>query len=713
MTYELRRGSQTLTLSITLGRYLDNPPLLIRIIVAQLLGLILWAAGVALCRFSLSQDVRARLLGLTGLFTGIIATNASVGWRSMLVYSVAQVTMCLAVVVGLAAHLYFPVPSLVARRRLILNGSTVVAFLLCAVLLFPMLAMLVVQDLSAGTLRVFSLLAEDVTYNCVGAFAFMAVMTSIGVLIYNRLRARDPDTRRQIGIVLWAAVLGLGPYAVLGIIEVVTRSVNQILLSYAVLPLALAPLAYVYVIYQRKLVSLDFTINQAIVYFAAVLLTFTISTAILTGIALGFATPFEPALAGGAVTALLSLFVPGLHQAVQRRVNRVLYGRHYDFLSVTSAFSERFAKTVDRETLAGLLTQGLAGQMGVQQNALFLADGEALVPQSPDLVSPTIAAGGDMHRALLDARKPLYAERLWMTLPPAEQERWAGLNWAQLFVPIVFEDRLQGLLVLGRRRLSDMYGEQDIQIIATVARQAALAYDNVRLISSLRQALAVVEKVQQRLLTAREEERRSLAWELHDKPMQDLIALSGQIAGCQDLADNRPALAEALEQARREAIRIMKTLRETCSGLRSDALDVIGLGPAMAEYAHGLMKKTGVAIYLDVPGHGPWLEDPLGITLLRVFQEASTNAVEHAQAQEVWVSFKLDGKAYELRVWDKGCGFALPARTELLALEGHLGLVTMHERVAAIGGKLNIRSAPGKGTEIRVWGEVERKPQTQ
>jgi len=237
-----------------------------------------------------------------------------------------------------------------------------------------------------------------------------------------------------------------------------------------------------------------------------------------------------------------------------------------------------------------------------------------------------------------------------------------------------------------------------------------LVREQARALARAKQAEAALEAAQHRLLTAREEERCVLAWELHDGPLQDLVALGYRLCECRERAwPHEPALAQTLEEVRREATRIMRIVRDACAQLRSDVLDVMGLGPALAQYAYDVMQKTGVVVYLDVPRHGPKLADPLGITLFRVFQEALKNAVEHAGVREVWVHFRLEGGEYELRVWDEGRGFVVPERLDALALNGHFGLMIIRERVAMVGGHLEVRSAPGEGTEVRVWGEVDNE----
>ena len=173
---------------------------------------------------------------------------------------------------------------------------------------------------------------------------------------------------------------------------------------------------------------------------------------------------------------------------------------------------------------------------------------------------------------------------------------------------------------------------------------------------------------------------------------------------CRDRS-GEPALAEALDTAVREAKRIMRAVREACSRLRSGALDATGLGATMAQFASRLMEKTGISVHLDLPESGLKPAEPLAVVLLSVFKEGLQNAVKHSGAQEAWVRLRMDEGRYELRVWDEGRGFSRPKQIDEMELEGHYGLAMMKERVEKVGGHLEVRSAPGEGTEVRVYGE--------
>jgi len=85
--------------------------------------------------------------------------------------------------------------------------------------------------------------------------------------------------------------------------------------------------------------------------------------------------------------------------------------------------------------------------------------------------------------------------------------------------------------------------------------------------------------------------------------------------------------------------------------------------------------------------------------------KATTELQAWRERALVWVHFRLEGGEYELRVWDEGQGFVVPERLDALALNGHFGLMIIRERVAMVGGHLEVRSAPGEGTQVRAWGQ--------
>jgi signal transduction histidine kinase len=227
-----------------------------------------------------------------------------------------------------------------------------------------------------------------------------------------------------------------------------------------------------------------------------------------------------------------------------------------------------------------------------------------------------------------------------------------------------------------------------------------------RLLVQMERARIALDAARTRVSTAREQERRTVAGHLHDGPVQDLIALSYQLSEYRDQSHDSK-LTEALEQAVREVQRIMRTVRDACSRLRSGGVDAMGLEASMAEHATRLMEKSNITVNLDVPETRTLNDDSIAMVLLSTYKEAVNNAVKHSGAREVWVKLRLDEGQYELEVRDEGRGFIKPEQLDEMELDGHYGLVMMKERLEKAGGHLEVRSEVGHGTLVRAWGSWE------
>lgn len=532
-------------------------------------------------------------------------------------------------------------------------------------------------------------------------------MTLLGLTVgvaRSYVTAGSARLRRRLRGLTFGTAAGFVPFLLLSLLPDVAWGTGAGLPYQTTFPFLVAiPLSHAYVIVEHDLRPLDRLLNRSLVVFALGLLW---AALYLAGVALGTlllddARILQPLMGALVTVAMAAVFTP-LREGVQRVVDRTFYGGWYDYRSVVAEVSQALGTATSREALAKRLVGSLVGDMRLQGAALYLE-----VPESDELALAGSQGLEVPERLSIDRGMDVQDQTL--CLPPSLAEAVEEEAQRRLRVlPLAREGQLRGVLLLGEKREDDFFAPADAEILCTLQEQAALAAENVLLLESLRQAARALEKAQQQLLAAREEERRVLAWELHDGPLQDLIALSYDLFECRDRAwQHDPTLGQRLEDVRRDALSIKQAVREACSELRSDLLDVMGLGPAIQRHAYDLMQDTNVTIYCDVPHRGPKLADPLGITLFRVFQEALSNAVEHAHTGEIWVSFVAQNGAYELRVRDEGRGFAVPERLSLLAIEGHFGLATMKERAASIGARLDVHSAPGEGTDVRIWGEID------
>jgi signal transduction histidine kinase len=189
---------------------------------------------------------------------------------------------------------------------------------------------------------------------------------------------------------------------------------------------------------------------------------------------------------------------------------------------------------------------------------------------------------------------------------------------------------------------------------------------------------------------ARAAERARIAREIHDAISQHLFALRMIAAGMRR-ADPGDQQAQAIERISEEALRDMQTL---LIELRPAILDGAGLAPALQEICAAYRDRLGVTV--DVSLDDVTLPGPVEHALLRIAQEAFTNAVRHGNARRLAISITRQDGHIEFAVCDTGTGFD-PA-----APHAGSGLVHIRDRVAEFGGTVDIDSAPGRGAALTV-----------
>lgn len=198
------------------------------------------------------------------------------------------------------------------------------------------------------------------------------------------------------------------------------------------------------------------------------------------------------------------------------------------------------------------------------------------------------------------------------------------------------------------------------------------------------------------------EERRRVARELHDTVLQEFTGVALQLQAISQSLDEapvspKPQLVRVLEQVDTA----LRDARRAIWGLRTPNDGASEIPDALARLVEGLRASTGVSIDLCVIGPARVLPDRLAFELLRIAQEAASNAVRHARAGRVSIQLAFRAACLELRISDDGQG--LPASAHQASVgEGHFGLTGIGERVRALGGTLTIRSEAGAGTELLV-----------
>jgi signal transduction histidine kinase len=209
-------------------------------------------------------------------------------------------------------------------------------------------------------------------------------------------------------------------------------------------------------------------------------------------------------------------------------------------------------------------------------------------------------------------------------------------------------------------------------------------------------------QVLRKIISAQEDERHALARELHDETAQTLAALSIALDRARDeMSHGSSSALEQIQGAKEIATRLLAETRRLILGLRPSVLDDLGLGPAIAWYAETTLAAEGVEVVLDLK---PATRPPahLEVSLFRIAQEAISNVAKHAHARNARIGLLVDESSATLSIEDDGVGFSVAETLLHGPHRGSVGLAGMQERVALLGGRLEIDSQAGEGSRIVV-----------
>jgi signal transduction histidine kinase len=211
-----------------------------------------------------------------------------------------------------------------------------------------------------------------------------------------------------------------------------------------------------------------------------------------------------------------------------------------------------------------------------------------------------------------------------------------------------------------------------------------------------RQQQHLIEK----LIHAQEEERKLVAYDLHDGLLQQMIGARYHLQRCQrNCLPHENGHPTSLERSCDVLSDAIVEGRRIIEGLHPTVLDDFGLVAALRELAESLASAAEWQLQLDLPQLAVEPDRILSVTVYRIAQEALNNARKHAQATQVAVSL-ANHNGLNLVIRDNGQGFN---PLSLTGAESGLGLTTMHERATLVDGQCRITSQPGTGTEVKVW----------
>ena len=238
------------------------------------------------------------------------------------------------------------------------------------------------------------------------------------------------------------------------------------------------------------------------------------------------------------------------------------------------------------------------------------------------------------------------------------------------------------------------------QVIERVMAEKARAAERERLVLELEAAYDRLKKLSSRLILAQEHERTLMSRELHDVLGQCLTAIVIHLHAARKASGDRAeAYMDTAMQAAHEAIQQVKALSFS---LRPAQLDLLGLMAAIRFAVQRVADPGNLAFSVSARGAEPRSLSSNASVVVRLVQEASTNVVRHAFASRIQVRVRfLPDQRISVVVADNGIGFEREKLLDGQAGEHNLGLYGMIERTELVGGKLVIRTAPGRGTIVR------------
>ena len=293
---------------------------------------------------------------------------------------------------------------------------------------------------------------------------------------------------------------------------------------------------------------------------------------------------------------------------------------------------------------------------------------------------------------------------LLMTAWVATGRHVGGLVWVAAAGAVVLHLVLSMLALRPIRDLEDAAARVWNGDFGARVDRSALADDDVLRVGTMFNLLLdglAADRMRMRKLAAEviatgDRDRAELAYELHDNAAQQGAALVLELsAAARDCTD--PALAERLAGARDMAAELTAQMRDLAQNVHPRVLDDLGLSAALRKLARDASNRSGVMVDVQLPQSTAGITASVASALYRVAEEAVRNALRHASPRSIHITLDVDGPQARLEIRDDGAGFDLQAAERE---HGVGGVRLMHDRLALLDGRLDVRTAPKSGTAV-------------
>ena len=403
--------------------------------------------------------------------------------------------------------------------------------------------------------------------------------------------------------------------------------------------LMLLPLSFTIAIMRYRLWDIDLLISRTLVYGAL--------TAVIIGIYIllvgGFSRLFQSSgslFVSLLATGLIAVLVQPLRERLQRAVNRLVYGERDNPISVLTKLGERLEATVAPNSILPTIVESISQALRIPYVAI------------------TLKEGAEFMLAAECGQKP-------------------ASNLTCELIPLNYQSEPVGQILVSRRTGEDSFTSDEKALLQNIARQVGVAAYAIQVTRDL-------QRSRERLVNAREEERRRLRRDLHDGLGPTLASLTLKLDAARNQLKDHPNETDSLlVELKCQTQATIEDIRRLVYNLRPPALDELGLFSAIQEYATNHL-RAGLSVRIERNGEFPKLPAAVEVAAYRIVCEALTNVSKHSQATECDVQLMFNG-ALQIDVQDNGAG--LPQGTH-----SGVGMFSMRERAAELGGTFAIHS---------------------
>jgi signal transduction histidine kinase len=404
-----------------------------------------------------------------------------------------------------------------------------------------------------------------------------------------------------------------------------------------------------------RLYEIDIVISKAVLYGSLAIFITAVYAALVAGIGTLAGNRHSPVLSALAAALVAVAFQPA-RQWAGRLANRVVYGRRATPYQVLSQFARRIGGTYAAEDVLPQMAHTVAAGTGAERVVVWLRVYDELRPEA--------SSDGSSHAGPL----------------PVDGHELPPLPDSDLSVPVTQQGELLGAISVKMPKDEPLRPAGE-QLVADVASQAGLVLANAGLIEDLRAS-------RQRLVTAQDEARRRLERNIHDGAQQDLVALAIKVrlgATAEDLAQAK----EIFGELRTDAAGALDNLRDLARGIYPPLLADLGLAAALNAQA----SKSPLPVMVEAAGIGRFGQDTEAAVYFCCL-EALQNTAKYAHATQARICLQAQNGTLRFTVSDDGTGY------DTRHIPMGSGLRNMADRLAALGGRLEVQSTPSHGTAI-------------